>query len=135
MLVHIVLAGDSTGNILVIYKGYIGNKSDIRDSFLTLSSFQVGCKVSRNYIKQGLIFNPALGTVAPLTFSQVQLSSPLLCVNKYTGYMYTLCKGGGAYGVLGLRQVNTCHKDPLQVNSFRCQHFALPSMSLMFLQH
>jgi hypothetical protein len=79
MLVHIVLVGDRKGNILVIYIGYIGNKSDIKDPFLTLSSFQVGCKVSRNYIKQGLIFDPALGTVAPLTFSLVQLLTPSLC--------------------------------------------------------
>ncbi len=51
LFIYVELAGDSKGNILVIYIGYIGNKSDIRDPFLTLSSFQVGCRVSRNYIK------------------------------------------------------------------------------------
>ncbi len=39
--------------------------------------------------------------------------SPLPCVNKYTVYTYTMCKGGGRYGVLGLRQINTCRKVPL----------------------
>ncbi len=38
------------------------------------------------------IFDPAFRTVAPLTFSLVQLSPlpPLPCVKKYT-----VCKGGG----------------------------------------
>ncbi len=42
------------------------------------------------------IFDPALWTVAPLTFSLVQLSSPpsLTCVNKYTVYTYTVWKQG-----------------------------------------
>ncbi len=43
---------------------------------------------------------------------------PLPCVNKYTVYTETVCKGGG-YGVLGLRQINTCGKVPLQVNFIR----------------
>jgi hypothetical protein len=30
--------------------------------------------------------------------------------------MHTVCKGGGGYGVLGLRQINTCRKVSLQVN-------------------
>jgi len=34
---------------------------------------------------------------------------PLPCVKKYTVYIYTVGKGGGI-GVLGLRQINTCHK-------------------------
>jgi hypothetical protein len=62
-------------------------------------------------------FNPALLSVippvAPLPFSLVQLSPippPLPCVNKYT-----VCKGGGWYRVLGLRQINSCRKVPLQV--------------------
>jgi hypothetical protein len=33
--------------------------------------------------------------------------SPLPCVNTYT-----VCKGGGGYGVLSLRQINTCRKVP-----------------------
>jgi hypothetical protein len=35
----------------------------------------------------------------------------------------------------GLRQINTCSKIPLQVHFFRWRHFALPSMSLIFLRH
>ncbi len=46
-------------------------------------------------------FQDALWTVVHLTFSLVQLS-PLPCVNKYTVYLYTVCKGrGGGGGVWG----------------------------------
>jgi hypothetical protein len=59
-----------------------------------------------------LVFSTELCELAPLTFSLVELSPPPLpCVNKYTVYTYTVCKGG-AYGVLGLRQINTCRKVP-----------------------
>jgi hypothetical protein len=68
--------------------------------------------------------------------------SPLLCVNKYTVYTYTVRKEGG-YGVLGLREINTCRKVSFesipgfhnrlkiraQVYFSRWRHFALPSMS------
>jgi hypothetical protein len=37
------------------------------------------------------------------------LSEQVYCIT------YTVCKGGG-YGVLGLRQINTCRKVSLQVN-------------------
>ncbi len=30
-------------------------------------------------------------------------------------YMYVQCVRGGGYGVLGLRQINTCRKIPIQV--------------------
>ncbi len=43
--------------------------------------------------------------------------SPRPCVNKYTVW------GGGRYGVLGLRQINTCRKVPLQIKFFRWRHF------------
>ncbi len=33
----------------------------------------------------------------------------------------------------GLRQINTCREVPLQVNIYKWRHFALPSMSLIFL--
>ncbi len=47
------------------------------------------------------IFDPALWTVDPLTFSLVH--SPLFHVYKYTVYTYTVCKWGGVgYGVLAL---------------------------------
>jgi hypothetical protein len=57
---------------------------------------------------------------------------PLRCVTKYTVYTYTVC--GSGYGVLDLRQIDHCRKIPLQVNFFRWRHFALPSMSLIFLR-
>ncbi len=37
------------------------------------------------------------------------LPPPLRCVKKYTVYTYHYVRGGG-YGVLGLRQINTCRK-------------------------
>ncbi len=40
---------------------------------------------------------------------------------------------GEGYGVLGLRQINTCRKVRLQVNFIRWRHFALPSMSLIYI--
>jgi hypothetical protein len=67
-------------------------------------------------------FNPALWSVlspvAPFPFSQVQPPPPPLipCLNKYTLYTYTVCKGG--HRVLGLRQINTCRKVHLHVNFF-----------------
>ncbi len=59
-----------------------------------------------------VIFNPTLGSVLSpcLWFNSPPL--PLPCVSKYTEYAYTVW----AYEVLGLRQINTCHKVPLQVN-------------------
>ncbi len=64
------------------------------------------------------IFNPALWTVALLTFSLVQ-PYPFPCVNKYIVlYESIQCVRGGMYGFLGLRQINTSHKVPLQVNFF-----------------
>jgi hypothetical protein len=41
-------------------------------------------------------FRPALRTIAPLTFSLVSSLPP-----KYTVHTYTVCKGGGGYGVIG----------------------------------
>jgi hypothetical protein len=38
------------------------------------------------------------------------------------------------YWILGLRQINTCSKVPLQVNFFRRRHFALLSVRLIFLR-
>ncbi len=36
---------------------------------------------------------------------------------------------------LGIRQINTCLKGPLLINCYRWQHFALLSMSLIFLRY
>ncbi len=49
-------------------------------------------------------------------------------------YTRIQCVCGGGYGMLGLRQINTGRKIPLQVNFFRWRHFALPSMSPIFLR-
>jgi hypothetical protein len=78
-----------------------------------------------------LVFSTQLCELLLLPFSLVQLSPPppSLCESVYT---YTVCKGKG-YGVLGLRQISTCRKVPLQVNFFSWRHFALPSMRLIFL--
>ncbi len=79
-----------------------------------------------------------LSPVAPLPFSLVQLSLPtpppfLVWISVL--FTRIVCRGGGGYGVPGLRQINICRKVPLQVNSFRLRHFALPSMSRIFLRY
>jgi hypothetical protein len=48
-----------------------------------------------------LVFSTGFVNYCPLTFSLVSSPSPpptLPCVNKYTLYMYTVCKGGGSVG-------------------------------------
>ncbi len=57
-----------------------------------------------------LEFSTQLCELLPMKPSLWFNSPPLPCVNKHTVYTYT---------VLGLRQINTCHKVPLQVNFFR----------------
>ncbi len=61
-------------------------------------------------------------------------SPPSLCEVYCIVYTRTQCVRGWEYGVLGLRQLNTCRKVPLQINIFRWRHYALPSMSLIFLR-
>ncbi len=51
----------------------------------------------------------------------------------YTRIQWGRLGGGGWYGVLSLIQINTFSKVPLPVNFFRWRHFAMPSMSLIFL--
>ncbi len=81
-----------------------------------------------------LVFSTQLCKLLPLSpFLWFNSPSPP-CVNKYTVYTYTVCKGGRVW-VLGLRQIITCRKVPLRVNFFKWRHFALPSsMSLIFLR-
>jgi len=70
-----------------------------------------------------LVFSTQLCELLPLLpFSLVQLSPPsppFLFESVYT-VLYTCKQGvtwrGGGYGVLGLRQINTCRKVPLLVN-------------------
>jgi hypothetical protein len=64
--------------------------------------------------------------------SGLTLPPPFPCVNKYTVLFTRVCKWEG-YGVLDLRQINTCRKVSLQVNFFRWRPFALPSISLIFV--
>ncbi len=95
---------------------------------------QVFFRVYRLEINHVGIFYPALWTVAPLPLL-FGSTLPLPCVNKYTVYCIRIqCERGGEYGVLGFRQIKTCRKVPLQLNFFRLRHFALPSMSLIFLR-
>ncbi len=73
-----------------------------------------------------LLLSPSLWFNSPPPF-------PVWISTLYTLYTYTVCKGGG-YGDLGLKQINTCRKVPSQVNCLRCRHFAVSSMSLIFLR-
>jgi hypothetical protein len=95
---------------------------------------QVFIRVYRLEIQSVMLsFLTQLCELLPLSpFALVQLI-PHPCMNKYIVYMYTVCKGGG-YVVLGLRQINTCRKVPLQVNFFWWLYFGLPFMSLIFLR-
>jgi hypothetical protein len=57
--------------------------------------------------------------VVPTQLCEVLLLSPFLWFNSppfpvWIVYMYKVCKRG--VGILGLRQINTCRKIPLQVN-------------------
>ncbi len=56
--------------------------------------------IDRDTVSHVGIFNPALGTVAPLPFTLVQVSPPPLpCVNKCTVYPRIQCvRGGGGMG-------------------------------------
>ncbi len=59
-----------------------------------------------------LVFSTQVCELLPLFPSHWFTSSPHPPpppgVNKYSVYTYSVCKGGGGYGVLGLRQINTC---------------------------
>jgi hypothetical protein len=64
-----------------------------------------------------LVFSTQPYELLPLSLSLVQLSAPSpfpVCISK----LYTRIQcGGGGYEILGLRQINTCRKVPLQVKS------------------
>ncbi len=67
------------------------------------------------------IYDPALWTVATLTFSLVQLPPPLPSLL----YKRIQCARGG-YGFWASdMKINACRKVPLQVNFFRWQHFCV----------
>ncbi len=107
-------------------------KNDLYRDFAAgvyLSEF-IDCRYSQSC----WYFRPSFVNCCPSNLLSVSISPhpPFPCENKYTVYTYTVC--GGGYGVLGLRQINTFRKVPLQVNFFRWRHFALFSMSLIFLR-
>ncbi len=73
------------------------------------------CIVDWRFSQYYWYFRPGLWTVAPLTFSLVQLSPPFPCVNKYTcihvHYTRTYClKGGGGVWGSGPQTDNICRK-------------------------
>ncbi len=63
-----------------------------------------------------LVFRPSFVNCCPSNLLSGSRLPPLSLshVNTYTVYTYTVCKGGGVWGS-GLRQINNCHKVPLQV--------------------
>jgi hypothetical protein len=58
--------------------------------------------------------------------------SLLLSDSTRTNIQYV--RGRGRYGVLSLRQINTCRIVPLQVNFFRWRHFCIAFMSLITVE-
>ncbi len=82
-----------------------------------------------------LVFSTQLCELLPLSPFLFQPPPPttfpvwISILNKHILYV-------GVYGVLGLRQINTCRKVPLifLINIFRWKQFALPSVSLIFLR-
>jgi hypothetical protein len=77
------------------------------------------------------IFDSSLSTAAPLTSSLVQLPPPLPCANKWISVMNTRKQCVRGDGVLGLGQINTCRKVPLQISCFRWRHFVSLSSKLI----
>ncbi len=59
---------------------------------------------------------------------------PLPCVYKYTIYTNTVGKWGKGVRDSGPEKINTCRKAHLQVNFVRRRHFALSSISLIYLR-
>jgi hypothetical protein len=82
--------------------------------------------VDERYCQSYWYFRPSFMNCCPSNLSP----PPLL--NKYTVYMYTLCKVGGM-GFLGSWRHTDKHrrKFPLQVNFFRCRYFTLSSIWIL----
>jgi hypothetical protein len=67
------------------------SKGTLRQVFNRVYKLENGDTVSHDGI-----FDPApCELLPPLTFPLVSSPLPLPCVNKYTVYTYTVCKGGG----------------------------------------
>jgi hypothetical protein len=80
--------------------------------------------IDRDTVSYIGIFNPALGTVAPLPFSLVQVS-PLPCVNKCTVYPRIQCVRGG--GELGFGPKTDKH---LPQSPFTCKFFLMSTFCI-----
>ncbi len=84
-----------------------------------------------------LVFSIQLCELLPL-YSNLHSGSPLspFLVWFWTLYVYytRIQRVRGGYGVLYLRQINTCRNVSSQVNFFRWWHFALPSACHTFLR-
>ncbi len=64
-----------------------------------------------------MIVFSALWTVAPPTFLSGWTLPPFPVLMSFIGIpLYSLCVWGGGYEALGLREIKTCRKVPLQVN-------------------
>ncbi len=108
-----------------------GNNDVITELFLPMGSL-----VSDIPAGDGKLVNLFLRCILPCCPSPLLSGStfphfpPSLCEYcKYTVLTNTVCKG--VYGVLGLRQINTCRKVHLQVSFFRRRHFALVSTQII----
>jgi hypothetical protein len=69
----------------------------------------------------------------PPLFSLCGSVPSLHCIHVHRTVRWGGGGGGGGIGFSGPDTEKTCRKVPLQVNFFRWRHFALPSMSLIFL--
>jgi hypothetical protein len=69
-----------------------------------MSSLLVFNRVYRREIQSVmLVFSTGFVNYCPSTFCLIRSPPPCLpCVNKYTVYTYTVCKGGGEYGIIGV---------------------------------
>ncbi len=70
-----------------------------------------------------LVFSTGFVYYCPFPLLSGKSPPPIPCVNKYTVYTYTVCKGNGEYEVIGGEgasdRLNTCRKIPLEVYFFR----------------
>jgi hypothetical protein len=106
---------------------YIDNKAKCRHlkKFTCIGTLrQVFIRVYKLLIRSlMLVFRPSFVNCFPsdLLSGSSLPPPPLPCVNKYyIVYTFAMCKlGGGVYRVLGLGQISTCRKVPLQVIFYR----------------
>jgi hypothetical protein len=86
---------------------------------------------ARNQVRIGFSYRPASLCCLATQFQTRFLES---IPRPIAGHVYSVY-GGVGYGVLRLRQINTCRKVPLQVNFFKMTTFCIAFyMSLIFLR-